>query len=313
MSAITPLAVVCGLVLGLGLWLLVGLVPSLRRPRLASRVAPYVTDVSSEARRLLDRTTANPLPVFSVILDPVFGRLQRGLAALLGGAAVIRRLLRQSGSVSTVAGFRARQLAWALASAAAAGVVELVVATFEPIAPSVAAAIILVAFVGAVTVIDRLLRRRAKRRLARMSRELPTILEFMTLGLSAGEGIVDSLRRISRISAGELSRELAGVVTDVSAGLPLAETLGALAADLDLPAFTRAAQQLTVALERGTPLAEVLRAQAQDVREEEKRELLELSGRKEVAMLFPLVFLILPVTIAIAVFPGIYVLRLGIG
>jgi tight adherence protein C len=55
----------------------------------------------------------------------------------------------------------------------------------------------------------------------------------------------------------------------------------------------------------------VLRAQAQDSRDQAKRELLESAGRKEVAMLVPLVFLILPTTIAFAIFPGIMVLQLG--
>ncbi len=39
--------------------------------------------------------------------------------------------------------------------------------------------------------------------------------------------------------------------------------------------------------------------------------LLELAGKKEVAMLVPLVFLILPVTILFAVYPGIVVLQVG--
>ena len=37
--------------------------------------------------------------------------------------------------------------------------------------------------------------------------------------------------------------------------------------------------------------------------------MLETAGRKEVAMLVPLVFLILPVTVAFAVWPGIVVLQ----
>lgn len=66
--------------------------------------------------------------------------------------------------------------------------------------------------------------------------------------------------------------------------------------------MSRTIDQLLGALERGTPLVEVLRAQVQDSRDETKRELLEAAGRKEVAMLVPLVFLILPVTIAFAIF-----------
>jgi tight adherence protein C len=100
-------------------------------------------------------------------------------------------------------------------------------------------------------------------------------------------------------------------VASVNTGLPFGETLATLASDLELPAFTRCVEQLVGALERGTPLAEVLRAQAQDARNDAKRELLEVAGKKEVAMLFPLVFLILPVTIAFAIFPGIFVLQAG--
>jgi tight adherence protein C len=56
---------------------------------------------------------------------------------------------------------------------------------------------------------------------------------------------------------------------------------------LDLAPFTRFVEQVTGALDRGTPIVEVLRAQAQDSRDDAKRQLLELAGRKEVAMLFP--------------------------
>ena len=44
-----------------------------------------------------------------------------------------------------------------------------------------------------------------------------------------------------------------------------------------------------MAVERGTPLADVLRAQAQDVREEGRRALMETGGRKEVLMMVPVI------------------------
>ena len=61
---------------------------------------------------------------------------------------------------------------------------------------------------------------------------------------------------------------------------------------------------VVVAVERGTPLADVLRAQAQDVREEGRRQLMETGGKKEISMMIPVVFLILPVTILFAAYPG---------
>ncbi len=65
---------------------------------------------------------------------------------------------------------------------------------------------------------------------------------------------------------------------------------------------------MVVAIERGTPLADVLRAQAVDVREVGKRALLEAGGRKEISMMVPVVFLILPITVMFALYPGLVTL-----
>ena len=46
-------------------------------------------------------------------------------------------------------------------------------------------------------------------------------------------------------------------------------------------------------------------------RDAAKRDLIEFAGRKEIAMLVPLIFLILPVTVAFALFPGYLVLQAG--
>ena len=156
-----------------------------------------------------------------------------------------------------------------------------------------------------------LLARQARSRLARMSSELPTVLEFLTLALAAGEGVLDALRRVARTGSGELAHELGRVVAEVNSGIPLADALTRSASELSLPVLTRTTDQLVGALERGTPLVEVLRAQAQDSRDDAKRALLEAAGRKEVTMLIPLVFLILPITILFAIWPGILVLQLG--
>jgi tight adherence protein C len=302
MTDLAALAILCGLVLGLGLWLLVSVTPRLSRPSLSARVAPYVADVSENARRLLDRRTADPLPVFGALLQPVASRAQRLVAVLAGGDDLVALRLRQSGVTLTVEEFRSRQLVWCATGAAIAIVAGLAVGSILSVPIVAPAALVIVAGIVAFVARDYVLQRSARARVARMSKELPTVLEFLTLSLSAGEGILDAIRRIARISHGELADELSSVPRAVSTGIPLADALEQLSSQLRMPPLTRAIEQITGALERGTPLAEVLRAQAQDSRESAKRELLELSGKKEVAMLVPLVFLILPITIAMAMF-----------
>jgi tight adherence protein C len=309
----TALAILCGLGVGLGLWLLVSMAPRMSRPSLTTRVAPYVVDVSADARQLLDRRSTDPLPVFGAMLEPLTGRLRRAIGALVGGNELVAIRLRQAGLTMSVDEFRSRQLLWSAGAAAVAIVAGIAFGSIQAIPLAAPAALVIVAAIGGFLARDYLLQRAAKARFDRMTKELPTVLEFLTLSLSAGEGILDAFRRIAVISSGELAAELSSVTTNVSTGLPLGESLERLSAALQLPPLTRAIEQINGALERGTPLAEVLRAQAQDARENAKRELLELSGKKEVAMLVPLVFLILPITIAIAIFPGLFVLQLGFG
>ncbi len=311
MTSSTAWAVLCGLGLGFGLWSLVSLAPRLNRPRLLFRVAPYLVDISPGARELLARRAVNPLPIVGTVFGPVTDRLRSGLSAVLGGGTVLALRLRQAGSPVTPEAFRSTQLVWGLVGVVVGSIVVAAVGQSTPV--PVPLQIGGVGLVGMVAIVVRevMLSRAARARVARMTSELPTVLEFLTLSLSAGEGVLDAIRRVSRISQGELAAELAHTVAAVNTGLPFGESLQKLAAELKLPPLTRAVEQIVGALERGTPLAEVLRAQAQDARDDAKRGLLETAGKKEVAMLLPLVFLILPLTVIFAIFPGIYVLQLG--
>ena len=312
MTPVIAWAVVCGTALGLGLWSIVSVTPRLSRPRLVDRVAPYVLDVSQGARDLLARRPADPLPVLGIVLAPLVEGLRRGLGVLLGGPDATAHRLRQAGSDLTVDWFRGRQLLWATVGAAV-GVLAAIAALRATALPLVAQLGIVAIFAASgVALRDYALQRAARARLARMASELPTVLEFLTLSLSAGEGILDATRRIARISQGELAGELGRAIADVNTGLPFGDSLTAVARELDLPPFTRFVEQVVGALDRGTPIVEVLRAQAQDSRDDAKRQLLETAGKKEVAMLVPLVFLILPITVAFAIFPGILVLQMGL-
>lgn len=305
------LAVAVGVALGLGAWTLLALVPRFGAPRLARRLAPYLGDVSPAARELAAARPSEPATLALGLMSPVVDRARRIVSALLGGDESVRRRLRQAGAATSVERYRSRQLVFAAVGAAVGLAIVLVASRSTPMPAVLQLAAVVVAGAIGLLAPEQLLAGAARRRQARIADELATVLDFLALALAAGEGATDAVRRVARTGTGELARELARVVADANAGVPLAVALTRCADAIDLPAFTRAVDQLVGALERGSPLAEVLRAQAADVRDDAKRRLLESAGRKEVAMLVPLVFLILPVTIAFALAPATLVLELG--
>lgn len=310
-SALVAWGVLCGLALGLGLWSIVGALPRLSRPRLADRVAPYILDVSAAAQEHVSRTRIDPLPIIGTLLGPLAGAARRAASSTLGGNEAIERRLRQSGTTASVEEFRGRQLVWAVLGLVGGILTVIAASPFRTLPPVVQLALPVVAAACGFVLKDWTLQRAATARKRRIASEFPTVLEFLTLSLSAGEGILDSFRRVARTSSGELAREFAAVVAEVNTGVPVAQALAALAHRADVPVLGRCVDAIVGALEHGSPIAEVLRAQAQDAREQSKRALLEIAGKKEVAMMVPLVFLILPVTVLFAIFPGVFVLQTG--
>jgi len=172
--------------------------------------------------------------------------------------------------------------------------------------------LILVAAGTGVAACDWWLSRQASRREQQILAEFPTVAELLALAVGAGEGPVGALDRLARLSSGVLAGELRRTLADARAGASLVQALQGLSDRTGLVVLQRFVDGVVVAVERGTPLADVLRAQAQDVRAAGQRALMDSAGRKEVAMMVPVVFGVLPVTVLFAVYPGFAFLRLGV-
>jgi tight adherence protein C len=304
-----------GLAFGGGVALAVARAPIFRRPTLIDRLAPYLRDSPIPSRLLARDRTVTPFPTLERVLRPVLSQLSQGVGIverLLGGGASVRRRLDQAGREITQEQFRAEQVVWGAAALLAALVLSVVLlangATDQPVALLILCAI---AAISGVLVRDRALTREVRERERRMLAEFPTIAELLALSVAAGEGAVGALERVTTLSSGELARELGRALADARAGASLVEALERMADRTNLVVLVRFVDGVAIAVERGTPLADVLRAQASDVREAAKRALLEAGGRKEIAMMVPVVFLILPVTVVFALYPGFFALSLS--
>jgi tight adherence protein C len=297
------LAIVLGSILATGVLLAATRLPRWSAPSLARRIAPYVRDLADPAG-----LTPMSAPVGSVRLA---GRWVR-LLSLIGGAELVSARLAQAGWSGTVEDFRGRQLAWATCGVVLGGAIAVAAVIWSGVTAATPTLPPLLGVAGAAWCELRL-SHAARRRRSRIEDELPTVLEFLSLCLAAGEGLRDALRRVGHVGTGELTAELRRVVLDTGTGSSLADALASVGRRLDVPALSRAIEHIVAAIDRGAPLARVLQDQALDAREDAKRTLIEIAGRKEIAMLLPLVFLLLPLSVLFAVFPGIVMLRLGVG
>jgi tight adherence protein C len=108
---------------------------------------------------------------------------------------------------------------------------------------------------------------------------------------------------------GALGDELRRALRSARGGTPLVSALEQRARVLDVAPFDRFVAAVGAAQERGIPLADALRSLAFDLREHDRRELIETAGRKQISMLVPVVALILPVAIMFAFYPGVVAIR----
>jgi tight adherence protein C len=300
-----------GAAVGLGLVLVLVGLPVSRRPGLTERLEPYLRDTPRPSR-LLMRQDSGPVVGVARLLRPLLTDLARAVERMLGGAASVRRRLLRAGLAPDVERFRAGQVVWG-GIGALVGVALGALAVIFRGAGALPVVLLVVCFVGAgIVARDLWLTRAANQRERRMLSEFPTIAELLALAVSAGEGATGALDRVCRLSRGELSAELGACLAEARAGANLPTALQGLADRTGLPSLSRFVDGVVVAVERGTPLADVLRAQAQDVRESGRRAVMEEGGRKEIAMMVPVVFLVLPVTVLFAIYPGVAFLRLAV-
>ena len=281
--------------------------PPARRVRLSDLLSPYLRDAPRPSALLTPaRSDVSPFGAAGRLLRPLLIDAGRVADRLLGGSPSVRRRLRALGNDGSVEDFRVEQVVWSTGALLGTVLLGLAAGVFaSALDPGLLAVAAVIGGIGGALGRDWWLSVQVRRREDRMLAEFPVVADLLALAVTAGEAPAAALDRVCRLCGGELSRELGIALGEIRAGGPLPAALQSLADRTSLEALARFVDGLVICLERGTPVAEVLRAQAGDVREARKRELLAIGGRREIAMLVPVVFLILPVTVLFALYPGL--------
>ena len=265
--------------------------------------------------RLADRLRAprvpasdrGPLDALRQILAlPLFRLVSRD------GADLATRL-RRAGRDGDADAYRLERLVWCVGGAGVGALAGILLGLRNgSVSGGAVTALLVVGAVAGWLAHDRALVKATKARATRMSEQLPTVAELVAFAVAAGEGPLAALDRVAATVRGELAAEFGVAVRRVRGGAPFPSALRDMSDTVPSLEASRFADGIAVATERGTPMAEVLRAQAADARAGGRRRLLEQAGRKEVLMLVPVVFFILPIVVVIALFPGIHGLQLTV-
>ena len=221
------------------------------------------------------------------------------------GDAHLMRRIAQAGMTVEVIQFRLTQLTWAV-GAAGLSLVLCVALRLSGREFALVPALILIVLSSTVgwLYIDYRLSRAIRQRNDQIRAGLPSVAELLALAVASGESAQAALERVGRTMTGPLAHECSRACMETSTGVSFIESLEHMADRLDVVSIRRFVDGIAIAVSRGTPLADVLRAQAADARADHHRTLLEIAGRKEVLMLIPLVFLILPTVVLVALFPA---------
>ncbi len=287
-----------GATFGFGIVLLVNV---LNQPKvaMADQISPFVGKGSVKSVNLTQ-----------TIFSAVSNLLTTSNWSPWSNSVEISKWLQQAESPLSLSGFRRKQIVLA-GIAVVASIVWLLLrlAVAKNTSPVFSLVLISGMFVSGGWFAKWSLTQEAQRRRSTMEEQLPAVLDLLAFAVSAGEPVLTALHRISKSCTGPLIAELGKVVDSVNSGEGLVPALSQMSNQIESQAISRATHSLGLALERGTPLAQVLRAQAADARAHQIRRLLVVAGQKETLMMLPVVFLILPMIVAVALYPGMIALQ----
>lgn len=143
----------------------------------------------------------------------------------------------------------------------------------------------------------------ARRRL--IQQQLPDVMDQVTIAVEAGLGFESALARVAREGDGPLAEELRRTLQDIQLGMARADALDSLGNRTDVVDLRRFVAATRQAERYGLPIANVLRTQADDLRDRRRQRAEEHAMKIPVKVLFPLVFCILPTLFIVVLGPGI--------
>jgi tight adherence protein C len=161
---------------------------------------------------------------------------------------------------------------------------------------------LVIGFMIAIVFPNFYLKNKMKARNKKALRELPDILDLLTVSLEAGLGFDLALNKVVSKKQGIISNEFHRCLEEIRLGKTRREALGGIRDRLEVEEVISFIGSILQAEKLGIGMVQVLRVQSQEVREQRKQRAEEQAMKAPIKMLFPLI---------IFIFPSIFIVLLG--
>ncbi|MBM3926545.1 MAG: type II secretion system F family protein [SAR202 cluster bacterium] len=149
-----------------------------------------------------------------------------------------------------------------------------------------------------------ILRRRVRSRQKRITRDLPDALDLLVTSVEAGLGVDAAFVVVTERFKGPVSETFSLYLRQVGLGRSRRQALAYAAERTGVQDLVRISTSVSQAEQMGATLGDVLRTQAEDLREARKRRAQEAAQKAPVLITIPLVFCFLPAMAAVVIVPS---------
>jgi tight adherence protein C len=145
---------------------------------------------------------------------------------------------------------------------------------------------------------------RAQRRQEHVRRALPDSMDLLTISVEAGLGFDAAMAQVVRNVPGPLSHEFGRMLQEMQLGMSREDAFRKLADRTEVDELKAFVISMIQANKFGVGVANVLRAQAKELRLKRKQRAERKAMQTPVKILFPLIFCVLPALFVVVMGPG---------
>ena len=147
--------------------------------------------------------------------------------------------------------------------------------------------------------------RQARKRKAAIQRQLPEVLDLVTVSVEAGLSFNGALAKAAEKMKGPLVDELARMLQEMQMGITRGAALKELAKRCDLQDVSMFTAALIQADQLGVSISRILRIQSGNIRERHRQRMREAAMKAPIKIMFPLVLFIFPALFVVLLAPGL--------